>query len=107
MVSTLGLQGCLVTPLTEELIQQLFGVSIVKEFIRDTYDSYFSMGSISSIVYYTFGGRMDEGQLDTPYLSDVMLLRYNQNIIRVEIDFKVDELGKGIVTDEQGILLTE
>lgn len=105
----LGLQGYLSPPLTEELSQHLFGVgvSIIKEFVRETYERYLSEGDTGSIVYYSVGYWEKDEVRVSHYLYDVMLLRYNQNIIRVEIDFKVDELGKGIVTDEQGILLTE
>lgn len=90
MVSTLGLQGCLVTPLTEELSQQLFGVgvSIVKEFVRGTYERYLSEGDTGAIVYYKVGyWEVDEVRV-SHYLYDVMILSYHQNIIRVEIHFK-------------------
>ena len=86
----LGLQGYLSPPLTEELSQHLFGVgvSVIKEFVRETYERYLSEGDTGSIVYYSVGYWEVDGVRVSHYLYDVMILRYHQNIIRVEIHFK-------------------
>ena len=89
----LGLQGYLSPPLTEVLSQHLFGVgvSIIKEFVRETYERYLSEGDTGAIVYYKVGyWEVDEVRV-SHYLYDVMILSYHQNIIRVEIHFKPGE----------------
>lgn len=91
----LGLQGYLSPPLTEELSQHLFGVgvSVIKEFVRETYERYLSEGDTGSIVYYSVGYWEDDEVRVSHYLYDVMILSYNQNIIRVEIHFKPGSSG--------------
>lgn len=86
----IGLQWYFPPSLTEELSQHLFGVevSIIKEFVRETYERYLSVGDTGSIVYYKVGYWEDDEVRVSQYLYDVMILRYNQNIIRVEIHFK-------------------
>lgn len=89
----IGLQWYFPPPLTEELSQHLFGVevSIIEEFVRETYERYLSVGDTGSIVYYKVGYWEDYELQESPYLYDVMILSYNQNIIRVEIHFKPGE----------------
>lgn len=89
----IGLQGYLSPPLTEELSQHLFGVgvSVIKEFVRETYERYLSEGDTGSIVYYKVGYWEEDKVRVSHYLYDVMILSYHQNIIRVEIHFNPGE----------------